>query len=75
MNDNLTDKFIYDLFELTQASIPERVTFQSKKCLIDYIGVTLAGAKMIAGKGGRFLDCFGHQEKLHILELFQASSR
>lgn len=58
MNDNLTDQFVDALFDLTQTSIPDAVILQARKCLLDYLGVTLTGAKMLEEKVGRFLDAF-----------------
>jgi len=59
MAENLAEKFIDDLFNLAQAGFSESVMLQAKKCLLDYLGVTLAGAKMLEEKGCRFLDYFG----------------
>ncbi len=58
MDGNLADKFINELFELTQTSIPESVVLQTRKCLLDYLGVTLTGARLLEEKVGRFLDFF-----------------
>ena len=59
LNDNLADKFIDELYELTQTSIPESAILQARWCLLDYLGVTLAGAKILEKKVCRFLDFFG----------------
>lgn len=56
---NLTDTFIDYLFSLREKDIPEHVIIQAKRCLLDYIGVTLAGAKMIRDKGNKVLDSLG----------------
>jgi len=58
LNDNWTDKFIDELYELTQTSIPESVILQARRCLLDYLGVTLSGAKMLEKKVVRFFDFF-----------------
>jgi 2-methylcitrate dehydratase PrpD len=44
---NLTDCFLDRLYELSQDTFHESVIHQTKRCILDYIGVTLAGAKSI----------------------------
>lgn len=56
MDNRLTDCFIERLFNLKESGIPDRVILQAKKCVLDYLGVTLAGAKMLEAQGGRYLD-------------------
>lgn len=46
MNQNLTEFFIDGLVAKSQA-IPEKVIQQAKKCLLDYMGVVVGGAKFI----------------------------
>ena len=41
---NITDTFIDSLIAKSQA-IPEKVTRQAKKCLLDYLGVVVGGAR------------------------------
>ena len=50
-----TDKFIHGLYSLTQIELPESVVYQAKRCLLDYIGVTFAGARLIKEKGLSFI--------------------
>lgn len=58
MNKNRTDQLIDELYELAQTPLPASALLQARKCLFDYIGVTLAGAKMLNEKVDRFLDAF-----------------
>jgi 2-methylcitrate dehydratase PrpD len=53
---SVTDKYIDSLYELTQIEIPEPIIFQAKKCLLDYLGVTFAGAAILREKGNVFLN-------------------
>ena len=53
---SVTDKYINSLYELTQIEFPEHVILQAKKCLLDYIGVTFAGAIIMKEKGDAFLN-------------------
>lgn len=59
---NATDTFIDSLFSLMENPIPERVVCQAKECVLDYLGVTLAGATMIKEKGNSLLDSFGDEQ-------------
>ena len=43
---NITDAFIYGLEDKSQA-IPNQVTAQAKKCLLDYLGVTIGGIRYL----------------------------
>ena len=52
----VTDKYIDRLYELTQTEFPEPVVLQAKRCLLDYLGVTFAGAAILKKKGNAFLD-------------------
>ncbi len=56
-----TDKFVESLFELTQIRLPESAVVQAKKCLLDYLGVTFAGAKILEEKGNTFLNLSPNQ--------------
>ncbi len=53
---NLTDKFIETIYDLSKSTFPEVVVHQAKRCLLDYLGATLAGAKMLAYKGINLLN-------------------
>lgn len=46
MNPNVTDSFIDGLIARSQ-SMPEKVIQQAKKCLLDYMGVVVGGARFI----------------------------
>jgi 2-methylcitrate dehydratase PrpD len=55
-NTNITEQFIDYLYNLSNERFPEHVVLQAKRCLLDYLGVTLAGAKMLQNKGNKLLD-------------------
>lgn len=44
---NLTDTFIDILDSLRRATLSPTVSHQAKRCLLDYLGATLAGAEML----------------------------
>lgn len=52
---NLTDAYLDDLLRLAAAPIPEHVRLQAKKCLLDYLGATLAGARVLAARSEQYL--------------------
>ena len=56
VNNNITDQFIGSLFNHSQAQFSESIKLQAKKCLLDYLGVAFAGARMIDRKGNAILD-------------------
>jgi 2-methylcitrate dehydratase PrpD len=55
---SITDKYINLLFELMQNKFPDSGIVQAKRCLLDYIGVTLAGSNILAKKGNIYLNFF-----------------
>jgi 2-methylcitrate dehydratase PrpD len=63
MTQNLTDVFIDDLYELRAVDVSAAVILQSKRCLLDYLGVTFAGAQLIRTKGLKLLHSFGDSPK------------
>ena len=46
--NNLTDQFISHLVNLNNKGFPEEVKIAAKNCLLDFLGVTLAGAYQLA---------------------------
>lgn len=55
---NLTDTFIHTLYTLKSQPIPSEVEEETRKCLLDQVGVMLAGAKLQQDKLGKYLDMF-----------------
>ncbi len=56
---SVSDQYINGIYELAQSEFSESVILQAKKCLLDYLGVTLAGAAIIKNKGVAFLKNSG----------------
>jgi 2-methylcitrate dehydratase PrpD len=59
MCTNLTDQFISYLDELRRTAFSSSIIKQAKRCLLDYLGVTFAGARILKEKGNslvRILD-------------------
>lgn len=60
MKENLTDDFIKEIFELSRIPLSKDLTHQVKRCLLDYLGVTFAGSKMLENKGEKLLGILGN---------------
>jgi 2-methylcitrate dehydratase PrpD len=59
MSPNYTDQFIDDLYQLKDIELTDHVVCQAKRCLLDYLGATFAGAAMLEKKGEAVLRLFG----------------
>jgi len=57
LQNNLTDIFISNLYGLRTSDLPVSVQEQAKKCFLDFLGVSLAGAKTIRQEGEQYLNC------------------
>ena len=56
MTDNLTDRFIDYLLKLYRSGFPDSAILKAKYCLLDYLGVTMAGAAELRSKTKAFSD-------------------
>ena len=61
---NLTDLFIHTLLDMSIASIPDKVIVQARRCLIDYIGVTLAGSRINCDITRSYLSYFDNTNRM-----------
>ncbi len=62
MNTNLTDRFIDNLCAIEGEEISDAVYRQAKRCLLDYLGASFAGARMAQEKGKALLKDFGKNQ-------------
>lgn len=51
MHDNVTNSFVSCLYELSRREHSVNAILQAKRCVLDYLGVTYAGAKLFWNKG------------------------
>lgn len=58
---NKTDKLIDYLLELKNSSLSDDIIHQVKRCLLDYLGVTFAGAKLLDEKVNNILNFSNNQ--------------
>lgn len=58
MSMNHTNSFLEVLFSIRSQPLPDEPRLQAKKCLIDYLGVVLAGSKMLSDYTARYFDGF-----------------
>lgn len=59
--NNKTNLLINHIFELKESSLSEEIIFQVKRCLLDYLGVTFAGTKLLYKKVNSILDFSNNQ--------------
>ena len=57
----MTDFFIKKLRELVPDTINEKVLWQAKKCLVDYLACTIAGSKILSEKTLTYIDALNSQ--------------
>ena len=62
MNKNLTDILVDDLYDLTNEAIPEAVLLQTKTCVLDFLGVALAGESIAGDKCRKYLNFFDSKQ-------------
>ena len=55
MESCITDIFVGHLYEMSQSEFRPSVIEQARLCLLDYYGVTMAGAEMLAQRNVSFL--------------------
>jgi len=55
---NITDRLIDDLYSMSQSTIPPEVLKEAKNCMLDYLGVAFAGARMLQVKTAALFDAF-----------------
>ena len=56
---NLTDTFINSIFDFSKKQFTQSNRHQAKRCLLDYLGVTIAGAQILNNKTKLFIDAMG----------------
>jgi len=56
---NITDFFIRNIIEYSKRQFTSAHKHQAKRCLLDYLGVTIAGAQILHEKNNIFLNSLG----------------
>jgi 2-methylcitrate dehydratase PrpD len=56
MKKKLTDLFIEEIFTLSKTNFDDHVVHCFKRCLVDYLGATIAGAKINKSKAKTYLE-------------------
>ena len=62
MTNNTTNTFINNIYEIGCVSYPNSVVLQAKRCLLDYLGATFAGAHLLKKKGDELLKYMDDNE-------------
>ncbi|NLN26068.1 MAG: MmgE/PrpD family protein [Bacteroidetes bacterium] len=74
MSKNLTDEFTEGLYKLSKQDFSGTVIREAKNCLLDYIGVTIVGAKIIKEKSLKSIEVLGDVGDCSIVGLETRSS-
>lgn len=68
IKNNVTESFIETLYSIENNNISSTTIKQAKRCLLDYLGVTFAGAEILAEKGDKLLGYSGSiQEDVKVI--------
>jgi len=59
MKTNIADIFVDELYAIANADLPDSAVLYAKRCLLDYLGATLAGACAMRQKGNKLLEELG----------------
>lgn len=62
MEKNLTNRFLEDICNLIEKPMPEEVIFQAKMCLIDYLGCTYLGAKVLSTANEKYFNLIRYEK-------------
>lgn len=74
MKTSLTDRFIDELYELSMSSFSPSDLYHAKGLLLDYLGVTFAGANMIKDKGHKLINMLQSEGKCSVIGFSKNSS-
>lgn len=59
MQQNITDRFLDGIFALKDQPLPESARHHARRCLLDYLAATVAGAKMAEEETKKLLHSLG----------------
>lgn len=48
---NTTDRFLCNVMAKVSTPLPDKIIHHVRRCLLDYLGATLAGSKMLGDRG------------------------
>lgn len=57
--ENLTNRFVQDIWKLSKSDLPASAYWHAKRFLLDYLGVTYAGSRLLEDYLQRILDDLG----------------
>ena len=63
MNKNLSEQFVDVICRFRGMPLPDSIVHMAKRCLLDYLGATFAGAQMMREKGGELINKLGDTSK------------
>ena len=59
----MTSEFLKHIRSITSVSIPAKVYLQARKCLIDYLAVTLSGSRSLSEKALNYIHSMSSEDK------------
>ena len=64
---NITELLVSDIYSLKDVLIPESVKEKVKECFLDYIGVTVAGAKLLKERNSKIISLLSNDGNSSVL--------
>lgn len=71
---NLTDQFLFALCNGKYSDYPEYINTKVRECLLDYVGVAVAGASLMNEKEQQVSNCSDFSKDSHIIGLSKCVS-
>lgn len=65
--ENISERFVNSLYDLSKSSIPEHVILKAQKCLLDYLAVTAAGSRSFLERNEIYLSRNAFNGFYHII--------
>ncbi len=60
--ENITDRFVQEIWSLGNSQLPQSASWHAQRCLLDYLGATLAGSRAVEDQLLRMIDDLGGTE-------------
>ena len=64
---NVTDLYIDRLYEMSQMELPASTVSEARKCLMDFLSCTFAGAATLRDEQDKFLNAFPPSSEVTVI--------
>lgn len=71
--DNVSEKFVKRIYELSRDEIPEKTKLKAKSCLIDYLGCVIGGSVTYAEVNEKYLNALLISGNTHVFRRNRAA--